>query len=138
MKKSGDKMRRKGHILTGSDDNEAVRSPFPRERKHRRFDLSYPVELKLLSGRPRSKLHTTSRNVSLGGLLLETSSVIAEYSRVSFTMMLQRTALTRPILLEGKGKVVRVEPQLGGGFAVAIECSRPLKQIEHYLPATSH
>ena len=105
------------------------------ERKHRRFNLRYPVVLRLPPEDPLSALgdlQTSSRNVSIGGLLLDAPVSIPAQSRVSFTIVVQRPGAARPILLESDGRVVRLEPQPGGSFAVAIECSHPLTQLESY------
>jgi hypothetical protein len=110
----------------------------PEERKHRRFDLKYPVHVKFHSGNLVSELDAVSRNVSLQGLLLETTSRIPPRSPVSFILTVQGGITVRPIALEGKGKVVRVEPGASGsGFAIAVACKHPIAQIEHYLPATT-
>jgi hypothetical protein len=76
-----------------------------------------------------------SRNVSIGGLLLDVPSRIPEHSSVGFTITVQADDLAHPILLAGEGKVVRVEPQPRRKFVVAVECSRPITQMERYLPS---
>jgi PilZ domain len=91
--------------------------------------LKFPPESLL------SELQAMSRNVSLGGLLLEVPSRIPQHSSVSFTLTMQGDRVVRPILLAGEGKVVRVEPEPRRKFAVAVECSRPITQIERYLPS---
>lgn len=103
------------------------------ERKFRRFKLSYPVHVKFRSGELVSELDTVSRNVSAGGLLLETPLLIPRGSSVSFVMILRGSQFVCPIELSGEGEVVRVEP--GGpeaGFGVAVKCTSPIHQIEHY------
>ena len=108
------------------------------ERKFRRFNLRYPVRVKFHSGNPVSELDTVTRNVSLGGMLLETATAIPQHSPVSFVMTLRGGRIVRPIELAGQGKVVRVENLgAGAGFAVAVECKNPITQIEPYLPTAS-
>ena len=52
-------------------------------------------------------------------------------------MAVEDPRLRHPIRLLGKGKVVRVERlESGAGFAVAIECKRPITEVEN-LPATN-
>jgi hypothetical protein len=52
-------------------------------------------------------------------------------------MAVQDPRLRHPIRLLGKGKVVRVEQmESGTGFVVAIECKRPITEVENHLPAT--
>jgi hypothetical protein len=75
-----------------------------------------------------------SRNVSIGGLLLESSSVLAQSQPLSFTLTVEGGSIVRPIKLLGEGKVVRVEPHLpGASFAIAVECAHPMTQMEGYL-----
>jgi hypothetical protein len=111
---------------------------YAQERKYRRFNLKYPVHVKVYSGNVVSELDTVTRNVSLGGMLLETAAVIPQHSPLSFVMTLRGGRIVRPIELAGQGKVVRVETlAAGAGFAVAVECNNPITQIEPYLPAAA-
>jgi hypothetical protein len=119
--------------VTGKSD-QITESHSP-ERKYRRFKLCCPVLLKFPPESLLSELRAMSRNVSIGGLLLDVPSRIPQHSSVSFTLTVQGDRLVRPILLAGEGKVVRVEPQPRRKFAVAVECSRPITQIERYLPS---
>lgn len=42
----------------------------------------------------------------------------------------------RPVRLSGEGEVVRVESLgPGAGFAIAVQCKRPIEEIEDHLPA---
>jgi len=109
--------------------------PDQQERKYRRFKLRYPVHGKFCSGKAVSEFDAVSRNVSIGGLLLETASEIPLHSPVSFTMTVQGGKVIRPIRLAGEGEVVRVESSRPDAwFAIALECKRPIAQIENYLP----
>jgi hypothetical protein len=65
-------------------------------------------------------------------MLLKTASPIRQRSSVKFTIRLHGIQTLRPINLVGEGRFVRVEPQEGEGFAIAIQCSRPISQIETY------
>jgi len=115
---------------------ESVDNARTHERRYRRFNLEYPVRVKFLAGSSVSELDTVSRNVSIGGMLLEAPSAIPQHSPVSFLMTLQGGPIVHPIELAGEGKVVRVEPiGAGTGFAVAVECDRPIAQMEGYLRA---
>jgi hypothetical protein len=52
-------------------------------------------------------------------------------------MAVHDARLRHPIRLLGKGKVVRLERlESGAGFAIAIECKRPLTEVEDHLLAT--
>jgi hypothetical protein len=107
----------------------------PQERKYRRFNLRYPVHVTFHSGNLVSELDAVSRNVSLGGMLLETAAVIPQHSPVSFLMTVQTGRMVQPIKLAGEGEVVRVENvPAGAGFAVAVACKYPIAQIESILP----
>jgi hypothetical protein len=107
-----------------------ARPGFRRERKHRRFPLSFPVQVKFHAGDLDAELHAVSRNVSVGGMLLEAASPIPHHCPVSFTLTLQGGDIVRPIQLVGEGEVVRVQPQeTGTGFAIAVQCRQPLTEV---------
>jgi hypothetical protein len=107
---------------------------YPKERKYRRFDLHFPVSLNL----PSQELKAITRNVSIGGLLLNTTDYIPPHTRLTFTMEVRGSVSSRPVHLLGEGEVVRVEPLATGlGFAVAVQCQHPISQMEEHLPAAS-
>lgn len=138
VKTQGEKMISVRETSVAGMSEEKAPITYSPERRHRRFNLCYPVVLRLPPGDPVSALgdlQTMSRNVSIGGLLVDCPVSISAKSQVSFTIVVQRADAARPILLESEGKVVRVEPQPSGSFAVAIEYSRPLTQMEPYLAA---
>jgi hypothetical protein len=108
--------------------------PDRQERKYPRFKLRYPVHGKFYSGKAVSEFDAVSRNVSIGGLLLETASEIPRHSLLSFTMTIQGARIIHSIRLAGEGEVVRVEPsEPGPWFAIALACKHPIAQIENYL-----
>jgi hypothetical protein len=113
-----------------------ITKTYPRERRYRRFNLKYPVHVKFHSGKLISELDAVSRNVSVGGMLLETATTIPEHSPVSFLMTVQRKPASRPIELTGEGEVVRVENR-DAGFAIALHCKKPIREIETYLAAVA-
>jgi PilZ domain len=107
-----------------------------RERRHRRFDLQFPVLLNFPSGGKVRELRTISRNVSIGGLLLKATDSLPPKTEVSFTIEVMGPRLRHPIRLQGEGQVVRVEQlETGAGFAFAIECKHPIAEIEDHFPA---
>ena len=111
---------------------------YPQERRFRRFNLHYPVHVKFQPGNVTSELDAVSRNVSLGGVLLETTSPIPLHSPVSFVLTLRGGRIVHPVELVGEGAVVRVEARgAGAGFAVAVECKQLITHIERYLPHTT-
>lgn len=97
-------------------------SQISRERKFRRLRLRYPVHLKIESPDTVCELDAMSHDVSIGGLLLETSFVIPDHSRVSFIMKITDDQLVRPVELEGNGEIVRVESRPDQTFRIAVAC----------------
>jgi hypothetical protein len=117
--------------------NYVAQSLPPQERKYRRFSLQYPVRLKVHSADLMVEFEAMSRNISIGGLLLETSSLIPQHTPVSFIVTVEGTEVGRPIQFMGEGKVVRVDPKAAEeAYAIAVECARPITQIDYYLEAT--
>lgn len=112
--------------------------PYQPERKHRRFSIRYPVQVRFPLGNAISGLQAVSNNVSLGGVLLEADSPIPQHCDVSFIMTVREHHDVGPIQLVGEGEVVRVERHLSGaGFAIAVRCKRPISQLKDYLPASA-
>jgi len=117
-------------------NNVAPSSALP-ERKYRRFSLKYPVRLKVHSADLMVEFEGVSRNISIGGLLLETSFPIPQHTPVSFVVTVEGSELGRPIRFVGEGKVVRVDSKAEEeAFVLAVECARPITQIDHYLAPT--
>ena len=112
----------KFEVITGSAHHA--------ERKHRRFSLAYPVRVKFVGASGTCECQTVSRNISLGGMLLETQTLIPQRTEVSFILTLQGGHIVRPMDVAGNGEVVRVEKIADGtGYAVALQCSRPLVDV---------
>jgi len=110
----------------------------PPERKFQRFNLSYPVRVKFLSGDSMVEIDTVSRNMSIGGLLLESTCLIPYRSPVEFTITLTGLPISRLMKLGGAGEVVRLEPGAAKDrFGIAIACAQPIYRIEDYLSAAS-
>jgi hypothetical protein len=108
----------------------------PQKRRYRRFSLHYPVNLKFDLGNSVSALRAISNNISLGGVLLEVDSAIPQHSKVSFIMTVHGHHIIAPTRILGEGEVVRVERLSSGtGFAIAVECKRPISELQVYLPA---
>jgi hypothetical protein len=107
-------------------------------RKYQRFNLHYPVVVKFQYGHLAAEIQATSKNVSIGGLLLHASSEIPPHTPVSFTMTLQGGPVVRPIRVAGEGKVVRVERgSREQEFAIAVQCLSPVTQIRQCLSNAS-
>ena len=71
-------------------------------RRHYRYSLRCPVALTFSVRNSVSELQAMSKNVSLGGLLLEAASTIPSNCPVEFTMIVQGNALTRTISTRGR------------------------------------
>lgn len=108
------------------------------KRRYRRFSLRYPVKVKFGRGKTVSELRTMSNNISLGGVLLEAESALPPHCDVSFTMTVREHHVIGSTQIAGEGEVVRVEPHSSGaGFAIAVECKRPIAQLKGYLPTSA-
>jgi hypothetical protein len=117
------------------NQTEAPPMSYSKERKYRRFELQLPVWLSFPSAGFVHKLEGISKNVSMGGVLVKATDHIPTRTQVSLTMDVRGPRLQRPVRLLGEGEVVRVERlEAGAGFAIAIECRRPIAEIEN--PAT--
>ena len=101
----------------------------PRERRFRRFKAEYLVHVRFGSGNAMAEVDAVTKNISLGGLLLESACLIPCGSRVEFAITLQWEPNSRPIKLKGAGEVVRVEPgATAEEFGIAVACSQPITQ----------
>jgi hypothetical protein len=118
--------------------NHVAQSATSQERKYRRFSLQYPVHLKVHSADLMVEFEAISSNISICGLLLEASSLIPQHTPVSFTVTVKHNELGRPIQFVGEGRVVRVNPKTEEHvFAIAVECQRPITQVDAYLAIRS-
>ena len=114
--------------------NPTGAAPSRYERRFRRFKLKYPVHVWFQSGEAISEIDTVSRDVSTGGLLLDSPVHIPLQTVVGFMITVTRRTL-RPLKLAGEGSVIRVEQGTSDmGFGVAIACTAPISRIESYLP----
>lgn len=81
----------------------------------------YPVHLLFRFGEQTSEVESVTRDVCIGGLLLESPVRIPPQSTVNFVISMQAPTL-RPVELVGEGKVTRVEETgVPGEFAVAAQ-----------------
>ena len=84
----------------------------PEQRKYRRFSVSYPVHVKFHFEDSVSELQAVTKDVSVGGLLIETASPIPQHCPVDFIMTLHGGPVIRPFQVVGEGDVVRrIEPE---------------------------
>ena len=105
-------------------------------RKYRRFNLEFPVHMKVRSNSLPTEIEAVSKNVSVGGLLVRSVRMIPQNTAVSFILSVHGEKAVRPIHLMGEGEIVRVESEEGGAtFVIAVKCKAPVTQLEEYLPA---
>jgi hypothetical protein len=56
---------------------------------------------------------------------------------VSFVVTVEGTDVGHPIQFAGEGTVVRVDTKAAGEvFGIAVECARPITQIDHFFEAS--
>ena len=107
------------------------------ERKFLRFNLSYPVHVKFFSGNSIAEVDAVSKNISIGGFLVESTCLIPNRTPVEF-MITIGGPIPKVIKLRGAGEVVRIEPgEKTYTFAIAVACAKPLSHIENYLSAAN-
>jgi len=117
---------------------EEAPPPYQIARRYRRFDLQFPVCVSFPAGESVCEISAVSKNVSIGGLLLRADSRVPPHTPVSLTMRVQGPWFRRPVRLQGEGKVIRVEELgPGAGFAIAVECTHSITEMEDHLSAAS-
>jgi hypothetical protein len=110
---------------------ESFPASYPVQRKYRRFDLRCPVSLSFDSGGRIRKLGGVSRNVSIGGVLLQVDHSLPPHTHVNLAIDVRAPGSKRSVRLAGEGEVVRVEAAgPDGGFAIAVHCKQPIAEIE--------
>lgn len=98
------------------------------QRKNLRFSLHYPIRLEFSSGGRNFQVDALTRNLSVGGLLLESPYPIPMDCSVNFTISAEGEQMVCPLEFAGSGDVVRVDPVLPGlGYAVALRYARPIQ-----------
>jgi hypothetical protein len=121
-----------------AEGTNSGRQPRSKERQYRRFSLRYPVSVKFDLGNSVSELRAISKNISIGGVLLEADTAIPQHCDVKFTMTVLGHHIIGSTQIIGEGEVVRVEPHGSGmGFAIAVKCKRPISELRGYLPVTA-
>ncbi len=89
------------------------------ERRETRYPLHLPVLIKVA----RQEMRARSQNISLGGILLSSNSLIAEGATVEVAIGVTHTP-DPGILLSARGQVLRVQPNPAGDYAIAIRLER--------------
>ena len=109
---------------------KTTRSVDVNARRYRRFNLRYPVHVSFCDHGLRSQVDTVSENVSVGGFLLTSASLIPISAVVSFVITVTGPSAVRPIVLSGEGQVVRVDRlRMRSGYSIALHCKTPLMQL---------
>ena len=99
----------------------------PSPQRYLRRDFRYPLHLPVLIRMAQRKdMRARSENISLGGILLSSSFQIPEGSNVEVSVGVDH--MQDPgILLNARGRVLRVQPKETGDFAVAIKLEGAFK-----------
>jgi hypothetical protein len=91
-------------------------------RKSVRYPLHVPVTLKVGNAR----ISARSENISKTGILLSSDFLILKGSAVNLIVHFTRS-LETGASLTARGKVLRVQPTLAGGFTMAVGCDVPFR-----------
>jgi PilZ domain len=98
----------------------------PERRGNQRFALYCPTDLKFGSNDIIHEIRVWTKNVSTGGILLESPERITPNSHVEFVINIRKNLTT--LRLKSTGRVVREERLSSGrGFWIAIQCKRPIR-----------
>lgn len=109
-------------------------APHAHARKYRRFDLQFPVSLLCSAGEVAKRIEGTSKNVSLGGLLVNTREQLPLGAKVGLTMELSGRSTRRAIRLSAEGEVVRVEATpTDADYAIAVKCTGLISELRKQL-----
>ncbi len=93
---------------------------------HPRRDIRYPLHMPVTLKVARKEMHARSENISLRGILLSSASLIPQGSAVEVAVGVANLP-DHGVQLSARGKVLRVQPETSGNFAVAIEFERPFE-----------
>jgi hypothetical protein len=96
---------------------------FDSQPRQERRETRYPLQLPVLIKMARQEMRARSQNISLGGILLSSDSVIPEGASVEVSIGVTHTA-DPGILLSARGRVLRVQSNPAGDYAVAIRLER--------------
>jgi hypothetical protein len=100
----------------------SMNSPQRQERRDVRYPLHMPVVLKMA----HKEMQARSENISLRGILLSSASLIPQGSTVEVAVGVANLP-DHGVQLSACGKVLRVQPETSGNFAVAIAFERPFE-----------
>jgi len=95
-------------------------------RKNVRYPLHLPVTVKLGA----AEIAARSENICRNGILLSSDFLMLKGSSVELAVHFAQSVEMGGSLM-GRGKVLRVEPTVSGGFVVAIGCEVPFRISNH-------
>src|SRR5258708_40139136 len=101
--------------------------PPQRQRRHRRFNLQFPVSLSFSSHEGVRELDAVSANISIGGVLLEANDAVPPHTQVSLVMEVKGPWSHRPVRLVVKDERRRVVALAANEeFHIASVCQHPI------------
>jgi hypothetical protein len=104
-------------------------------RSHRRYDLEFPVLMKIQNGAWATESEGVTKNLSVGGLLVRSVVLLPQHASVRFTLIMHGKNAVRPVHILGAGEVVRVTTSdADGAVLIAVRCNTPLVQLEEHIP----
>jgi PilZ domain len=93
-----------------------------------RFALRYRAHVDYSLDGTEHPLECITKNISLGGVLLESPALIPVNCPLRFVIKAAGEKKTRQIQFKGRGEVVRVQlDPLGSGLVVAVRCVHPIE-----------
>ena len=96
------------------------------DQSKRRKDIRYAVSLPVAIRLGKAQMSARSENLSLGGILLSSDFLIPEGSTVELAVGVAKMP-DHDLFLTACGKVLRVQPQGSGKFAMAVACEHPFR-----------
>jgi hypothetical protein len=96
---------------------------YPQMARQERRETRYPLHLPVVIKMARQEMRARSENISLGGILVSSDSLIPEGTKVEVAIGVTHTP-DPGILLSARGQVLRVQPNPAGDYAVAIRLER--------------
>ena len=103
-----------------------MNSPQRQEHRQERRDVRYPLHMPVILKMAHKEMKARSENISLRGILLSSASQIPQGSTVEVAVGVANLP-DHGVQLSARGKVLRVQPETSGNFAVAIAFERPFE-----------
>ncbi len=107
----------------------------PSDQAERRRDKRYPVHFPVTVKLATTEMSAQSENLSLRGILLSSNFLISEGSTVELEVGVAQTP-EHDLLLTARGKVLRLQPQTSGKFAIAVACDHCFRITPRRLKAS--